>query len=450
MNNQAPGPKGNVLLGSMLDFRRDPLGFLLNGVRTYGDIFRFRVGPYRVILISGPDHIHEVLVAQAKKIRKADFNRDLLARFLGNGILTSDGDFHRRQRRLVQPAFHHHRLANYADVMVNYTLDMLDSWKNGGTRYNIAEEMMTLTMRIVSKTLFDAEVGSDAQKVGMAVAALQEITVSEFKLGFAFPDWIPTGKNRRRLAATGVLDDTVRQIIRERRASGEDRGDLLSMLLQAQDEDDGSVMTDTQVRDEAATLFAAGHETTSNALMWTWYLLSQNPDAEAKLQEELDRVLGSRPPTLEDLADLKYTEMVIKEAMRLHPPAWILMTRTPLEPITVGGYPIHPGEWIFIAPYVMHRDPQYFEEPERFEPERFSEAREAELPRYAYFPFGGGKRVCIGNSFAMMEARLILATMAQRCRLALVPGQQIIPEPEITLSSRYGLQMTVSMREAVP
>ena len=450
MNNQAPGPKGNVLLGSMLDFRRDPLGFLLNGVRTYGDIFRFRVGPYRVILISGPDHIHEVLVAQAKKIRKADFNRDLLARFLGNGILTSDGDFHRRQRRLVQPAFHHHRLANYADVMVNYTLDMLDSWKNGGTRYNIAEEMMTLTMRIVSKTLFDAEVGSDAQKVGMAVAALQEITVSEFKLGFAFPDWIPTGKNRRRLAATGVLDDTVRQIIRERRASGEDRGDLLSMLLQAQDEDDGSVMTDTQVRDEAATLFAAGHETTSNALMWTWYLLSQNPDAEAKLQEELDRVLGSRPPTLEDLAELKYTEMLVKEAMRLHPPAWLLMTRTPLEPITVGGYPIHPGEWIFIAPYVMHRDPQYFEEPERFEPERFSEAREAELPRYAYFPFGGGQRVCIGNSFAMMEARLILATMAQRCRLALVPGQQIIPEPEITLSSRYGLQMTVSMREAVP
>jgi cytochrome P450 len=228
---------------------------------------------------------------------------------------------------------------------------------------------------------------------------------------------------------------------------GKDQGDLLSMLLLAQDEQDGSGMSDEQVRDEAITLFAAGHETTSNLLTWTWYLLTQNPQVERKLHAELDSVLDGRPPVLADLEHLKYTEMVIKEALRLYPPAWTLMIRTPLEPLTIAGYQIDPGEWIMIIPYVTHRNPEYFPDPERFEPERFTPQREAHIPRYAYLPFGSGPRICIGNSFAMMEARLILATIAQQYRLQVVPGQQIVPEPEITLRSRYGLKVKLLKRE---
>lgn len=437
-----PGPKGNLLLGSMRPFQRDPLAFLLDGAETYGDIYSFRLGPYRIHVLNNSDYAHEVLIRQAKAIQKAKFNRVLLARIVGNGILTSEGDFHRRQRRLVQPAFHHQRLANYAGTMVDFTLKMLEGWQTGQT-LDIDDEMMKLTMQIVSKTLFDAEVSVDGDNAADAIAILQAISVREFKAGFMLPEWLPVQRNRLRRSATRDLNEIVLRFIHERRASGEDTGDLLSMLLQAQDEDDGSTMTDAQVRDEAVTLFAAGHETTSNALTWTWYLLSQHPDVEAKLHAELDSILGGRPPTLENLPQLKYTEMVIKESMRLYPPVWLLMTRTPLEPITIGGYPMNPGEWIFVAPYTIHRKPEYFENPDQFDPERFTEDREAALPRYAFFPFGGGHRVCIGNSFAMMEARLALATVAQQRRLSLVPGQEIVPEPEITLRPRYGLNMTV-------
>ncbi len=442
----ASGPKGNILLGSMLDFQRDPLKFLMDAVNTYGDVVRFRLGPYPVYLVNGPENIHEVLVAQQKKIMKTDFNRGLLGRFLGNGILTSEGNFHHRQRQLMQPAFHHERIASYAEGMVNSTVQMLDGWQVGKS-YDIDDAMMKLTLNIVSDTLFGSEVPNEAiKKVSEAVAALQTITITEFKAGFSLPEWLPAPRNRRRRAAAQVIHETVMQLIRERRASGSMGNDLLSMLLQAQDEDDGSVMTDEQVLHEAATLFVAGHETTSNALTWTWYLLSQNPAVEAKLYDELARVLEGRTPTLKDLPALKYTDMVVKEALRLYPPAWVLFSRTPLEPMQIGGYQINPGEWIFISPYTMHRSAQYFEEPQRFNPERFTEEKEKELPRYAYFPFGGGPRVCIGNTFALMEARLILATIAQRYRLTLDAGQEIIPEPEITLRPRNGMHMTVGAR----
>lgn len=440
-----PGPNGNRLLGSMMDFRRDPVAFLMRGAETHGDVVYFRIGPYRVYLMSHPDLVQEVLVKQSKRIEKTDFNKNLLGKFLGNGILTSDGAFHTRQRRLVQPAFHMQRIANYAQVMVDYTLDMLEGWQ-ADQQYDIDDAMMKLTMKIVSKTLFDAELPAEANDIGNAVAALQEITVEEFKSGLSLPDWLPTPRNRRRKAATKVLDKAVLQFVKDRRASGEDKGDLLSMLLLAQDEDDGGMMDDQQVRDEAVTLFAAGHETTSNALTWTWYLLSQHPEVMTRLQDEVDSVLGGRPPTLDDLAQLKYTEMVIKESMRLYPPAWILMSRTPKETVNIGGYQIDPGDWIYVSPYVTHRNPEFFPNPESFDPEHFTEDNEAALPRYAYFPFGGGARVCIGNSFALMEARLILATVVQRYRLELVPGQEIVPEPEITLRPRNGLQMTVQPR----
>ncbi len=442
----APGPRGSILLGSMRDFQRDPLKFLEDATDVYGDIVRFRLGPHQVYLVNDPAYIYELLVTQAKKIRKADLITNILAKWLGNGIMTSDGDFHRRQRRLVQPAFHHQHIATYAGAMVEHALRTLNNWQNM-EGYDIKDEMMKLTMDIVSTALFGADVSRGASKLGGAVATLQQISTVEYKAGFMIPEWMPVPRNHRRRAAIKVVNDTILGFIRERRASGEHKDDLLSMLLQAKDEDGGRMMTDEQVRDEAVTLFVAGHETVSNALTWTWYLLSQNPDAELKLHAELDRVLGGRPPTLQDLAELKYTEMVVKEAMRLYPPAWILMSRTPLETVTVGGYQINPGDWIFICPYLMHRSPRYFEEPQRFDPERFTEVREKELPRYAYFPFGGGQRVCIGNSFAMMEMRLILATVAQQYKLILQPGQKIMPEPEITLRPRYGLHMTTNARE---
>jgi len=380
-----------------------------------------------------------------KHVQKAEFNKDILGRFLGKGILTSDGDFHRQQRRLVQPAFHPHRVEAYASTMVNYTNDVISGWRSGDV-LDIDDVMMNLTMKIVSKTLFDADVSDTANEVGEAIKVLQALSVEDFKAGFMLPIWIPTTRNRQIRNSIKVMDKTVSLFINDRRESGEDKGDLLSMLLMAQNEDDGSRMTDQQVRDEAVTLFAAGHETTSNALTWTWYLLSQNPDVDRKLYAELESILNGRSPTMKDLANLTYTQAVIQEALRLYPPAWILMTRTPLEPIQMNGYRIDPGEWIWMSPYVTHRNPEYFVDPERFDPDRFLFTREPALPKYAYFPFGGGPRVCIGNSFALMEARLILATIAQQFQLQHVPGQEIVPEPEITLRSRNGLRVTLIER----
>ena len=441
----APGPKGSFLLGSLRDLQRDPLAFFEHVQREYGGIARLRLGPRRAYLVSDPEYVREVLVSQARIVPKTNFIREQLGRFLGNGILTNEGDSHRRQRRLVQPAFNHQKIARYAGSMVTLTAKMLDGWKVGHS-YDIDEEMMHLTMEIIAETAFGTEVDGVFQRVADAIAVLQAISIIEFKAGYMLPEWVPTANNRRRKKAAKVMSDTVLTFIRERRASGEERDDLLSMLLQAQDEDDGSVMTDEQVRDEAVTLFAAGHETTSNAMTWTWYLLAQHPQVEAALHEELDRVLGDRPPTLADLRDLPYTEMVVKEALRLYPPAWLLMSRTPSEPLTLGGVAIKPGEWIFVAPWVIHRNPDQFPDPARFDPGRFAPGEEDQRPRYAYLPFGGGPHVCIGNGFAMMEARLILATVAQRYRLALDPGQTVVPEPEITLRPRYGMHMTVQAR----
>jgi cytochrome P450 len=262
--------------------------------------------------------------------------------------------------------------------------------------------------------------------------------------------WIPTPNNRRIRRATAVLDDVVLGIIAQRRASAvggrvEDTGDLLSMLLLAENED-GRAMDDRQIRDEAVTLFAAGHETTSNALSWTWYFLAQNPDVEARLHAEVDAVLDGRPPTVDDLKNLPYTEMILKESLRLRPPAWGLAGRTVLEETEIGGYTIPAGSTIFISPYQLHRLPEYFPDPERFDPERFTPENEKKLPRYAYLPFGAGPRVCIGNSFAMMEAHLILATVAQHVRLELVPGQEVEMAPLITLTPANGLKMLAIAR----
>ena len=442
-----PGPKGNFLMGNMSDFRRDQLGFLVESMIQYGDIFHFRLLKYHLYLVAQPVSIQEVLVAQREKFEKSALDKQILGKFLGKGLLTNDGDSHKQQRKLVQPAFHSKRIEAYADAMVEYTLRMLDDWRDGQV-HDMDDEMMKLTMAIVSKTLFDAEVSEAAEKVGQAIHTLQQISNAEYQTAFSIPDWLPVERTRKRKAARDILDSVVKEFIAERRASGEDRGDLLSMLLLSEDEN-GQRMSDQQVRDEAVTLFGAGHETTSNALTWTWYLLSQYPDVEAKLHEELDTVLAGQPPTLQDLRRLPYTLMVLKESMRLYPPAWILNGRTAIEEVELGGYTIPKGDQVWISPYATHHNPRYFADPEHFNPMRFNEENEKNIPRYAYLPFGGGPRVCIGNSFAMMEEQLLLATMAQRFTFSLKPGHVVEPQPLITMSPKYGMPMTVNVRERV-
>lgn len=449
-----PGPKGRLFLGSAQDFGPEKLNFLLDLAKTYGDIAYMRLAHYHVYLISDPAIIREILVTKSSLFEKATLDKKILRKFLGNGLLTSEGAFHRRQRQLAQPAFHTSRIQNYAEIMVNYTKNMLDHWEDGGT-VDIAQQMAHLTMLIVSKTLFDADAvttaGNTAAAIANAIHDLQAASNQDYTTGFPLPDWIPTSNNRRRNKANKTFQAAMGQIIAERRATAvhnqvADKGDLLSMLMLTKYED-GSVMADKQLLEEVATLFAAGHETTSNALTWTWYLLAQHPEVEAKLLQEIDLVLNGRLPTLEDLAELPYSGMVIKESMRLYPPAWILNGRTPTQDVELGAYKVPKNSTIFISPYVMHHLPQYFPNPEQFQPERFLPEREKELPKFAYFPFGGGPRVCIGNAFAMMEAQLVLVTVAQNYKLRLEPNQHVLPLPQITLIPEGGIQMKLTKRK---
>jgi cytochrome P450 len=436
-----PGPSPESWTASFKSYSRDPLSFMPQLVRDYGDIVTMRYYNFRVYFISHPDFIEQVLVAQNRKFIKGRILRKN-RRLFGDGLLTSEGDFWLRQRRLAQPAFHRARIASYADTMVKYADRLQAEWKDGEER-DIHAEMMRLTLQIVAKTLFDADVDQDAKEVGRALAALMELN-SDFRKLILTPTWLPTPRNIRAAVAIRRLDKIIFRFIGERRTSGKDAGDLLSMLLAARDED-GSRMTDRQLRDEAITIFLAGHETTANALSWTWMLLSQNPAVETKLQAELDAVLAGRTPSLDDLPKLRYTGLVITESMRLYPPAWG-MARVAIEDVEIGGYPIPKGCGVSLAQWVVHRDPRWFDAPEEFCPERWEGDLMKRLPRFAYFPFGGGPRQCIGNNFALMEATLLLATIAQRFRIRLVPGHPVVPMPSITLRPRYGIRGKLEAR----
>ena len=435
------GPRNPPLIGNLPAFRSNPLQFLTRMAREYGDLAYFKLGPYRAFFINHPDFVRDILVTnQANFTKSRALQRARI--LLGQGLLTAEGPLHLRQRRLVQPAFHRDRLAGYAAVMSDYAVRCRDRWRPGST-LDIADEMMRLTLAVVGKTLFSANVESEASAIGEALTTVLKMFRMLMMPFSEYLEKLPLPSVRRFEKARARLDETIYGLIHERRKSGEDRGDLLSMLLLAQDEEsDGGGMTDTQVRDEALTLFLAGHETTANALTWTWYLLSQNPQCEARLHKELEAVLEGRAPVLDDVPRLRYTEMVFAEAMRLYPPAWAI-GRMSKEPFEMGGIEI-PGKAICIlSPYVMHRDARYFPEPERFDPERWTpEARDAR-PKFSYFPFGGGARVCIGERFAWMEGILLLATLAQKWKLRLVPGHRVEPLPLITLRTKYGMKMIV-------
>jgi cytochrome P450 len=435
-----PGPPASRT-GSFKNYSRDPLNFLTALSREYGDIVTMRFYNFRVYYVSHPDYIEEVLVNQARKFIKGRILRANKGLF-GNGLLTSEGEFWLRQRRLAQPAFHRARIAAYGETMVRFTERLIAGWRDGETR-DIHAEMMRLTLQIVAKTLFDADVDDDAQQVGRALEAIMDFN-SDFRRLILTPAWLPTLRNFRAALAIRRLNKIIYRIIDQRRATGGDAGDLLSMLLHAQDED-GSRMTDRQLRDEVITLFLAGHETTALALSWTWWLLAQNSQAEAKLHAELDTVLAGRSPTLEDLPKLRYTDHVITESMRLYPPAWG-MARLAIEDAEIGGYRIPKGSGVSLSQWVVHRDPRWFDVPEEFRPERWEGDLLKRLPRFAYFPFGGGPRQCIGNSFALMEAALLLATIAQKFRVRLVPNQQVEPVASITLRPRHGIRVTLEER----
>jgi cytochrome P450 len=445
-----PGPKVNSALlfaGRFVPALRDPdfemMTFMRNAVQTYGEVVYWTMWPYRVYLLENPEHIHQVLVKQARSFHKSPFYRSILGKFLGNGLLVSDGEYWQRQRRLTQPAFHTSRISAYADTMVEYTQRTLAAWHDG-QEIQVDHEMMQLTLAIVAKTLFDADVSGDSDEVRAAMEILQEVSVEDAQSIFALPEWLPTAHNRQRKVAIETLDRIILNFIQERRASGQDTGDLLSMLLAT--EEDGQGMTDAQVRDEAMTLFLAGHETTANALNWTWYLLAQYPEVEAKLHAEVDAVLGGRAATLADLKRLPYTAQVIKESMRLYPPAWNV-ARQAIEDVEIGGYTIETGSLVFVPIFLVQRDPRWYDDPDEFRPERWTEKFEQNLPRFAYLPFGGGPRVCIGNSFAQMEANLLLATIAGQYRLRLIePDQQVGTDPLITLRPHGGMRLRLEAR----
>jgi cytochrome P450 len=427
------------------EIKGDMLGYFARLFDKYGDFHMIQFGNDRSIMLSNPDAIYEILVEKPKQFYKASDYRNRqrgLARFLGNGLLTSDGEFWKRQRKLVAPSLHARRIEAYAETMVGVTLNMLEHWRTH-RELDIDQEMMHATMQIVSVSLFNTDVSRDQDRVGSALTTIQH-AMSGMTL---IPGWMPTPGKIRTNQAVKALDEIIYRMIAERRKSNEDYGDLLSMLLLAHDDEDHG-MSDLQVRDEAVTLFLAGHETTANALNWTWYLLAQNPDAEAKLHEELDTVLAGRAPTLADLKQLPYTEMVVKEAMRLYPPAYSF-GRMATEDVQIGGYDIPANTDINIFNYFTQRDPRWWDEPEAFKPERFSPENEGKIRPHAYLPFGGGPRICVGNSFASMEARLMLATIAQRYQLRLKPRENIELDPLITLRPKGGLHMRVEAREAV-
>jgi cytochrome P450 len=436
-----PGPIELPLVGSALTMVRDPLGFLTRISRRHGDVVRFRLPGHRIYLFNDPAAIEQMLVTERDRLVKDATTREL-SLVLGNGLLVSEGAFWRKQRRLAQPAFHRQRVDAYGAVMVDYAARAADAWRDGEVR-DLHRDMMRLTLDVVAKTLFGVEIAAVARRIEWALEALMDRFAG---LGIFVPMGVPTPGNRRAKRAIAELDAIVYGIVRERRAGG-DRGDLISMLLAATSDEDGA-MDDRAIRDEAITLLTAGHETTALTLTFAFYLLGTHPAAAERLAAEIRDVLGDRPATAADLPRLRYAEAVVRESMRLYPPAWAI-GREAVAPCTVGGFAIAPGTQLWAAQWVVHRDARWFPEPEAFRPERWERDLAKTLPRYAYFPFGGGPRVCIGNAFAMMEAVLILVTLARRFRFTPVDRRPLELVPSVTLRPRHGLRVVCSARPGV-
>ena len=443
-----PGPRGGTL-GSALAMRRDPLSFCRMVAREYGDIAHYRVLMWPAYLLNHPDYVKHVLQEHHRNYSKDTGSFLVLRHIVGNGLLTSQGEFWLRQRRLAQPAFHHRQIASFGKLMTDAAGEMLHDWSSmaeSGESFDLAQEMMHLTMRIAGSALFSTDMGGRAQAIGKAFATANKALTTFWYLPPPLLNW-PAPWNRGVRSAISVVDTQVQDIIERRRASGVIRNDLLGMLLSARDADTGEGMTGHQVLDEVKTLLLAGYETTFTLLSWTWYLLSNHPAVEGRLQAEVDAVLGGRVPETNDLPNLPFTRMVVDEVLRLYPPLWLL-SRKVEEDDEVGGFVLPANASVVLSPYVVHRHPAFWDEPDRFMPERFAPELARTRPQFAYFPFGGGPRLCIGNHFALMEAQLIIAMIVQRYRLRVEPGHPVEPEALITLRPRHGVRVVLERRAA--
>jgi len=439
-----PGPKGTPIMGVMREFNRDSLAFIERTQREYGDIVWMRFLYVPALFLYHPNEVEYVLATNSRNfIKSMTLRSNFFHRLVGNGLLTSQGEEWKRQRRLSSPAFHRDRIAAYASTMVEFTERLTSSWREGETR-DMHRDMMRLTLEIVVRCLFKADVSRDVDDVGDTLKELVKPFASQASLKWILNNRLPTPYHFRFHALAKKIDNVVYRIIAERRASGKDEGDLLSMLLAARDED-GSQMSDRQLRDEVMTLFLAGHETTALTLAWSWYLLGTNREAEKRFHTELDEVLGGRAPTMADLPRLKFTEQIAKESMRLYPPAFGL-GREAIEDCEIGGYHVPAGTQVFLFQWSTQRDPRFYDEPLAFKPERWTEEFVETLPKYAYFPFGGGPRGCIGASFAMMEIILCLATIGQKFRLELVPDHPVEIYPAMSLRPKDGVKVVVKGR----
>jgi cytochrome P450 len=443
-----PGPRGNVVLGSIGDLYCDRLRFVLDVARTYGDVAQYRVAHMRMYQVNHPAGVGRLLHDNHRNYSKDVATFGTLRLILGNGLFTSDGDFWRRQRRLAQPAFHQRRVTAFGDLMTDATLAMLERWRPSVAQrqpLDVATEFMHLTLEVATRALFSASVERDVDAIGRAITTLLNEVTFRFTFPFYPPLKVPTPRNRRFLAAQATLDGVIYGIIAERRRQPGEHDDLLALLMEARDEKTGEGMSDRQLRDEVITLFVAGHETTANALSWSSYLLSTHVAVARKMRAEVDEALQGRIPTAADLPNLPYTRMVIDETLRLYPPAWITNRRA-IEDDTICGYRIPADAIVSISPYVTHRDPTLWQNPEGFDPDRFAPERSSGRPHFAYFPFGGGPHQCIGKGFALLEATLVLALLTQQYELHLVPGRRVETVAMATLRPRYGMWMTAHPR----
>jgi cytochrome P450 len=439
-----PSSKGHFVFGNLGDLRQDALAFFTRTAREFGDVASFRVGPRRSVLVSHPALIEEILVTNARSFTKHSGAR-MLKTTLGNGLLTSEGPFWLRQRRLIQPSFSRERIATYAPVVVDLADRAGSTWKDGETR-DVHADMTRLTLEIIARSMFGADVSEQAVVVGEAVAELAAAQVRRFQSFFRLPPVLPTRANLRRRGAARQIDSILYDIIRKRRESKEAGDDLLGILIRVADADDGSRMTDQQLRDEAITLFLAGHDTTALTLTWGLYLLARHSEAARALEKELDEVLAGRAPTAADIPRLRYNDMVIREILRLYPSAYVV-GRAPIKAYEVGGYTVEPGGTILMSQWVVHRDPRWYDEPEQFRPERWADTANSTRPKFSYFPFGGGPRICVGNHFAMMEALLVLATVARNWRVSVPEGEApVAPKPQITLRPGRPVRLTLHRR----
>lgn len=437
----APGPAGHFLLGNLLEFRRDVLGLVTQSTATYGDIVRCRLGPQVVHLLNHPDHVEQVLQKRAANYDKNTRSSAAIHAITGDSLLTANGAAWKCRRRMDQPAFHHHQIAGFCEQMTTATAAMLDTWENR-TEVDFASEMARLTYSIVGQTLFSFQTGEDASAVERAMRILLPHVFKRLGNLINFPQWFPSPANRRFHKALAEVDQVVYRIIDQHRIAqnaGQPDTDLLAMLMSVRNDETGSGLSDSQLRNETITFLLAGHETTANALTWIFYLISQHPAVEEELCAEVVTVLGGRTPTIADIPQLGCTKRIIQEAMRLYPPIWIIERRV-VEEDRIGGYTIPAGSAVVISPYALHRHPAFWKEPEKFDPSRFKSP-----PPAAYIPFGAGPRFCIGNEFAMLEAHLITVMVLQKFKFRLLESHSVEPQPDITLRAKYGMKMTLEL-----